>query len=168
MWLPSPSVMAWSLLSSESVRFSTSSSQIMFKIWFYRQICNGLLLDHTILHLFTIFLLHYFSDFLWIFYPKNYQVYIFWQKTLQTKVFVLWQWKFFSIILKAGHTHSNNLKALQLYTKNFICHIPSVFIFVFFRKKSHKKSFSLMVKEFFSISPMVSRKDRVLRLLWQK
>ncbi len=85
-----------------------------------------------------------------ILYPKNCQVSIcFAKKPCQIKSFSLITKKFVSNILRAGHTHSKNLNALQLKKNLFVPFQVSFFHFI----KSLQKRFSPTTKKILHHQP---------------
>jgi hypothetical protein len=103
------------------------------------------------------------------FTQKIVKYHFFSSKSLAKKVVVPWQWKFDSIVLRAGYTHSKNLKALQLEKQNFGLIQLSLF---FSHDKACKKSLASWQRKFYSISTRTScihsKNVRALWFLWHK
>ncbi len=144
IWLTFPKVIVCTVLGRNFMRFiryHTSSSQILFKISFYREVCHYLLLGITILFLFIKFYQNCLNTVVKEFVNKNYP------KKMSTSIFLrnTLQKESLSLIMKI----------CCKFQQNFVCHRPSGFIFCCC-KTACKKSLSLIAKKFFDISPRAS------------
>ncbi len=129
MWLPSPLVMACSILIRGSMSFFRYFllSNLVQKVILEKSL-QILILGLTVLHLFTKFYQNY-SCSLGVkafFTQKIVKCQFFYKKPCQIKCFSLITMKIRQHYSKAGHTHSKNLNALQLKTKIFLGPLPSV------------------------------------------